>query len=305
MESHDATCGKHCYSPPADAVCGTGGPVSDVVVVTGIGGMGTACARRLGAGRTVVVADVDDAKLAAEAAALELDGFAVVPVPVDVSDRLSVGRLAEAAAERGALRTVVHTAGLSPAQATPERLLTVDVLGTEYVLDAFLELATPGSVAVCVASMAGYLTSIDADVERELASGDADAVAELLGRTADLGHGDAYAFAKRVNQLRVEHYATTWGARGGRVVSISPGIIATPMGRQELAGAPDAIGATLALSPVPRIGTPEDIANAVAWLASPEASFVSGCDLRVDGGVIAAVRRLTAGANPLVSRERT
>src|SRR5262245_45293024 len=108
--------------------------------------MGVACARRLGVGRALVVADADEAKLAAEAAALELDGFAVTPVPVDVSHRPSVDHLAEITADRGPLRTVVHTAGLSPAQATPERLLTVDVLGTEYVLDAFLELATAGSV---------------------------------------------------------------------------------------------------------------------------------------------------------------
>jgi len=275
------------------------------VVVTGIGGMGIACARRLGVGRALVVADVDEAKLAAEAAALSQDGFAVTPVPVDVSDRAAVGRLADAAARHGPLRTVVHTAGLSPAQATPERLMNVDVLGTEYVLDAFLDLATQGSVAVCIASMAGYLASMAPEVERELASADVDDVRELLDRTGDLGHGDAYAFAKRVNQLRVEYYATAWGARGGRVVSISPGIIATPMGRQEIAGAPEALGATLALSPVPRIGIPEDIANAVAWLASAEASFISGCDLRVDGGVVAAVRGLTAGGNPLVSRERT
>ena len=275
------------------------------MVVTGIGGMGIACARRLGVGRALVVADVDEAKLAAEAAALSQDGFAVTPVPVDVSDRAAVGRLADAAARHGPLRTVVHTAGLSPAQATPERLMNVDVLGTEYVLDAFLDLATQGSVAVCIASMAGYLASMAPEVERELASADVDDVRELLDRTGDLGHGDAYAFAKRVNQLRVEYYATAWGARGGRVVSISPGIIATPMGRQEIAGAPEALGATLALSPVPRIGIPEDIANAVAWLASAEASFISGCDLRVDGGVVAAVRGLTAGGNPLVSRERT
>jgi len=287
------------------SVSGSGGSVSEVVVVTGIGGMGTACARRLGAGRALVVADVDEAKLAAETAALEEDGFAVTPVPVDVSDRAAVGRLADVVAGRGPLRTVVHTAGLSPAQATPERLMTVDVLGTEFVLDAFFALATPGSVAVCIASMAGYLASMAPEVERDLQSAEVDDIAELLDRAGDLAHGDAYAFAKRVNQLRVEYYATAWGARGGRVVSISPGIIATPMGRQEIAGAPEALGATLELSPVPRIGTPEDIANAVAWLASPEASFVSGCDLRVDGGVIAAVRRLTAGANPLVSRERT
>ena len=65
------------------------------------------------------------------------------------------------------------------------------------------------------------------------------------------------------------------------------------MGRQELdEGARDQMQAQLDMSAVPRIGTAEDIASAVAWLASPAASFVTGCDLRVDGGVTAAIHGL-------------
>ena len=94
--------------------------------------------------------------------------------------------------------------------------------------------------------------------------------------------GATYSVAKRVNQLRVEQAAVTWGKRGGRVVSISPGIISTPMTHQELAeGAGEQMRGMLEISPVPRIGTAEDIASAVQWLASADASFVSGCDLRV------------------------
>ena len=78
-------------------------------------------------------------------------------------------------------------------------------------------------------------------------------------------------------------------------MSISPGIISTPMGRQELAeGSSEQMQGMLDLSPVPRIGTAEDIASAVDWLASPAASFVSGCDLRVDGGVTGAIHGLMA-----------
>jgi NAD(P)-dependent dehydrogenase (short-subunit alcohol dehydrogenase family) len=111
------------------------------------------------------------------------------------------------------------------------------------------------------------------------------------------GFGATYSVAKRVNQLRVEQAAVAWGPRGGRVVSISPGIISTPMGRQELEQGPsEQMQGMLDLSPVPRIGTAEDIAATVQWLASPAASFVSGCDLRVDGGVVAAIHGLRAGS---------
>ena len=77
------------------------------------------------------------------------------------------------------------------------------------------------------------------------------------------------------------------------MVSISPGIISTPMGRQEMdEGSGEQMQGMLDISPIPRIGTADDIAAAVAWLASSEASFVTGCDLRVDGGVVSAIRGL-------------
>lgn len=276
--------------------------MTEVVVVTGIGGMGVACARRLGAGRMLVIADFDGDKLAREAEILTGDGFAVTPVRLDVSDRASVAELAGAAGALGTLRTLVHTAGLSPTQATSERVLEVDMLGTDYVLDAFAGLATDGTVAVCIASMAGYMAGLAPDRELALATVATDDLLETVGSVEGFDFGTTYCIAKRVNQLRVERAAATWGKRGGRVVSISPGIISTPMGRQELEqGAREQMQAQLDMSAVPRIGTAEDIAAAVEWLASPAASFVTGCDLRVDGGVTAAIHALGVGFGPAVS----
>lgn len=270
--------------------------MSEVVVVTGIGGMGVACARRLGVGRRLVVADFNEEKLGAEADRLAADGFAVTAHAVDVSDRASVASLASTAGALGRLRTLVHTAGLSPTQASAERVLEVDMLGTDYVLAAFLELATEGSVAVCIASMAGYVAALTPEQEHALATAATDDLLTTLG-PVDLGDfGTTYGIAKRINQLRVEQAAGVWGQRGGRVVSISPGIISTPMGRQELEqGAGEQMQGMLDISPVPRIGTAEDIAAAADWLASPAASFVTGCDLRVDGGVTAAIRGFGVG----------
>jgi NAD(P)-dependent dehydrogenase (short-subunit alcohol dehydrogenase family) len=264
--------------------------MSEVVVVTGIGGMGIACARRLGMGRELVIADFNEKRLRAEAERLEADGFAVTAHTVDVSDRASVVSLAAKAGSLGTLRTLVHTAGLSPTQASAARILEVDMLGTDYVLAAFLELARDGSVAVCIASMAGNVAGLAPDHEFALATAPTDELLATLGPVNLDDSGTTYSIAKRVKQLRIEQAAVTWGKRRGRVVSISPGIISTPMGRQELdEGARDQMQGMLDISPVPRIGTAEDIASAVDWLASPAASFVSGCDLRVDGGVTAAI----------------
>jgi NAD(P)-dependent dehydrogenase (short-subunit alcohol dehydrogenase family) len=267
--------------------------MAEVVVVTGIGGMGVACARRLGAGRRLVLADFDQAKLGVVVDALTADGFEVTPHAVDVSDRASVGALAATAGSLGTLRTLVHTAGLSPTQASAERVLEVDMLGTDYVLEAFLELVNDGTVAVCIASMAGYVARLTREQEVALATAATEDLLTTLGPIDTGGFGTTYGVAKRINQLRVEQAAIPWGKRGGRVVSISPGIISTPMTRQELEeGATEQMQGMLDASPIPRIGTAEDIASAVEWLASPAASFVTGCDLRVDGGVTAVIHGL-------------
>jgi NAD(P)-dependent dehydrogenase (short-subunit alcohol dehydrogenase family) len=97
--------------------------------------------------------------------------------------------------------------------------------------------------------------------------------------------------AKRANQLRVQTASLAWGARGARVNSISPGVIATPMGRQELEGASGAFMRSMVeASGTKRLGSPDDIAAAAAFLLSHEASFITGTDLLVDGGVVAAIR---------------
>jgi NAD(P)-dependent dehydrogenase (short-subunit alcohol dehydrogenase family) len=270
----------------------------DVVVVTGVGGMGVACARRLGAGQHLVLADFDEAKLGNVVDELAGDGMTVTGQRVDVSDRASVDALVDVVRGIGPLRTLVHTAGLSPTQASGERVLEVDMLGTDHVLNAFLDLVVQGTVAVCIASMAGSMADLPRELERAVTRAPTDGLMDALGDLDLADFGATYSVAKRVNQLRVEQAAVAWGPRGGRVVSISPGIISTPMGRQELAeGSSEQMQGMLDLSPVPRIGTAEDIAAAAQWLASPAASFVSGCDLRVDGGVVAAIHGLLAGAS--------
>lgn len=264
----------------------------NVVVVTGTGGMGMAVARRLGSGQQLVVADYAPDALARAADVLRGEGHVVHEVVTDVSDNDAVVALASAAAELGPITAVVHTAGVSPVQATSEQIVAVDVIGTAYLLDAFEAHARPGTVAVCIASMAGTLTTLPPEVERALATTPTSELATLPALDpASMEPGIAYGVAKRANQLRVQAASLAWGAKGGRVVSISPGVISTPMGQQELAGASgDMMRQMVAMSATKRLGTPDDIASAVAFLVSPAASFITGTDLLVDGGVIAALR---------------
>ncbi|BBX64404.1 short-chain dehydrogenase/reductas [Mycobacterium saskatchewanense] len=266
----------------------------EVLTVLGVGGMGQAIAHRLGPGKTVLLADKDEAALTAVAGALTSAGYHVESRAVDVSSPDSVRALAHHAASLGAVTQVVHTAGLSPAQASAAAILAVDLLGTALVLEEFGQVVAPGGAGVVVASMAGHMfPALSAEQERVLAHTPGR---DLLGLDFVSPHkitepGIAYGIAKQANHVRVRAASAQWGARGARVNSISPGVISTPMGQQELASpVGDGMRAMIAASATGRLGTPGDIAAATAFLLGPEASFITGTDLLVDGGVIAAIK---------------
>jgi meso-butanediol dehydrogenase / (S,S)-butanediol dehydrogenase / diacetyl reductase len=265
---------------------------NEVLVVIGVGGMGMSIARRVGAGRTIVLADINVAGLDATASALADDGHDVLTREVDVTSRSSVAAVAETAHEAGRVTAVVHTAGLSPQQASAEAILAVDLLGVALSIDEFGRVIEPGGAGVVIASMAGHLQpTLDPAVEQQLASAPAE---ELLGLEACANITSsqvAYPFAKRANQIRVAAAAVAWGERGARINSISPGVISTAMGRLELDSESGALmRAMVDNSGLRRIGTPEDIAAATEFLLGPSAAFVTGTDLLVDGGVVGAIR---------------
>ena len=271
-----------------------------VKVITGIGGIGRAIARRLGPGTTLVLADYSAEALASAAHDLRDEGHRVTTQEVDVSDAASVAALARAAADIGPVTAVIHTAGLSPVQAPPGAILAVDLLGTATMLDAFEEVIAAEGSGVFIASMAGHLATLPTEVEQALSTTPAAELLALpfLSPQAITTSAAAYGVAKRANQLRVAAAAQGWGQRGARVNSISPGVIATPMSQAELANSDgEAMRAMLSASAAGRLGTGEDIAAAADFLTGPHATFITGTDLLVDGGVVAAYRngRISVG----------
>lgn len=265
----------------------------DVAVVIGAGGMGQAIARRLGSGRKVLLGDLNEESLTTTAELLRGEGHDVTTRRVDVSDRDSVAALADAADALGRVTQVAHTAGLSPVQASAEAVLRVDLLGVALVLDEFARVIAPGGAGVVIASMAGHMMpALPTEQEQALAATPAAQLLDLPFLSPDaLGAEGAYALAKRANILRVRAATTPWGEGGARINCISPGIISTPMGQEELAGSSgESMRAMVAMSGTGRVGTPEDIADAVAFLLGPQAGFITGTDLLVDGGVVAAMR---------------
>ncbi|MBV8860361.1 MAG: SDR family oxidoreductase [Mycobacterium sp.] len=265
---------------------------NEVLVVIGAGGMGLSVARRVGAGRAIVLADINQAGLQTAADALTNDGHRVLTREVDVTSRASVAAVAELAEETGRVTAVVHTAGLSPQQASAEAVLAVDLLGVALSIDEFGRVIEPGGAAVVIASMAGHLQpALDPTVERQLATTPSDELLGLEACSKITNSQMAYPFAKRANQIRVSAAAGPWGERGARINCISPGIISTAMGRLELDSESGGLMRVMVDNcGLRRLGTPEDIAAATEFLLAPASAFITGADLLVDGGVVAAIK---------------
>ncbi|MGE0384746.1 MAG: SDR family oxidoreductase [Gammaproteobacteria bacterium] len=257
----------------------------------------------MGQDHRLVLADVKKDAVQAQAAGLRADGYDVAAaLACDVSNPADVPALAAAASQAGPLGALIHTAGLSPAFADWEPIVRVNLVGTARILEAFLEQAGHGSVAICIASLAADLGERDPRVEALLDAPLApDVIAKLepFVMAAAQASGmspryPAYAISKRGVIRMVEDQVRHWAGNGARIVSISPGLIATPMGLQE--AQTDGPAALVRMTPAGRWGTAVDIANAVRFLCSGASSFITGCDLRVDGGVAPLVTGRNAAA---------
>ena len=274
---------------------------NDVLVITGgAGGMGLASACALaGRGRLLLV-DADEGHLEAARSMLSEQGARVDTLQCDVTSPADVAAVAERVSASGRFRCLVHTVGVSPEMADARTVVEVDLVGSARVADVVFPLVEPGSSAILFGSIAGY-SDVDPAIEKLLCDPLADGLFSTLEQA--LGHpidsATAYVLAKRGVMRLTERLAAPWGAKGGRVVAISPGLIDTAMGRLELERQP-IIPQMVELTPVKRSGSPlpgrtDDIAALVAFLESDAAAFISGCDIRVDGGLVGAARDMLGG----------
>ncbi len=270
-------------------------PGLPIALVIGGGGMGMSTARRLGQSHRVVLASQSAKENVQREAALREDGIDAVAVRCDVTDPASVAELKEFVAQGGPLRTLAHVAGLSPSAGDWCELFSVNLIGTALMERACLELATQGTAAVFVSSSAGHLAvppspEILAVLDDPLTPG-------FFGRLDRLIVAEeqtplqAYRLSKHALNRMCRRRAPAWGAKGARIVSMSPGPIATPMGARELAGPSRDVKLNLMRQlPIAREGTMVETADAIEFLASDKASYITGIDLLVDGGLVAATR---------------
>jgi NAD(P)-dependent dehydrogenase (short-subunit alcohol dehydrogenase family) len=266
--------------------------VKQVIVVIGAGSIGQAIVRRVSAGKHVLLADIRQENADLAARTLTDAGFNVTTAVVDVSSRASVHALAEAATKLGDVLGLIHAAGVSPSQATPETILKVDLYGTALVLEEFGAVIARGGAGIVIASQSGHrLPPLSAEQNAILATTPTEELLALPMLQPDTIKDSlhAYQISKRGNSLRVMAEAVRWGKRGARINTISPGIIITPLANNELKG-PRGPGyrRMIEVSAAGRAGTPDEVGTVGALLMGPDGAFITGSDFLMDGGVTAA-----------------
>jgi NAD(P)-dependent dehydrogenase (short-subunit alcohol dehydrogenase family) len=265
---------------------------NSVIVVIGAGSIGQAIARRVGAGKHVLLAELRQENSDAAAKILSEAGFEVSTAIVDVISRESVHSLIEKAMKLGSISGLIHAAGVSPTQASPSTILKVDLYGTALVLEEFGNVMESGGSGFVIASQSGHrLPAISPEQDEALATTPVEQLLSLSmlqpDQVKDSLH--AYQLSKRGNSLRVMAEAVRWGKRGARINTISPGIIITPLAKDELAGPRgDGYRRMIAASAAGRAGTPDEVGAVGALLMGPDGGFITGSDFLMDGGVTAA-----------------
>lgn len=266
--------------------------MKEVMILTGAGQIGMAIARRMGAGKKIVVGDRSAENARAAARTMNQAGFDAASVEMDLSSRESMLNLIAEAQHYGEISMLVNAAGVSPSQASMETILNVDLYGTAVLLEEVGQVIRAGGSGITISSQSGHrMPALTPEQDEQLAMTPTEELLKLPllqpGQMADTLH--AYQMAKRCNVKRVMAEAVKWGARGARINSISPGIVVTPLAIDEFNGPRgDFYKNMFAKCPAGRPGTADEIAHVAELLLSSKGALITGADFLIDGGATAS-----------------
>ncbi|NLL23201.1 MAG: SDR family oxidoreductase [Tissierellia bacterium] len=267
------------------------------IITGGSSGIGLECAKKFDEG-IVVITGRNEQKLIRATEELKQAGINAVYKQGDVSKPENLKELFEYASTLGEVCTVVNSAGVSGVSEELRQIFEIDLLGTENLAEMAKDYLTAGGVVILLASMMGHVIppnpAYDTYLTYPSTEGAVDALIEFSQHRPDV----AYNFSKRGVHLIAKRFAWEYGQKGFRILSLSPGIIMTPMSVQALEAHPDQMNFMKSVTPAGRFGEPEDIANMVHFLASEKASFITGTDILVDGGLTLKLVEMMNSAEP-------
>lgn len=255
-----------------------------IIITGGAGGIGTSCARVLKENK-LVITDYSNKDVIKAVEKLTTDGYDAVGIACDITKKEDVEKLMEFSLKQGNFGGLIHTAGVSGSGQNIKKVYDIDLVGTDIVIDAFHDIATKDSVLVLFSSIMGHTIPANPEYDTALLNPQKDnsffTIAKFVNDDADM----MYNFAKRGVLLLLKENAMRIGRKNARIVSVSPGVIMTPMGLKAAEEHPERINKMMELTPLGRNGTPEDIAEVVKFLISEKANFITGSDILIDGGI--------------------
>ncbi len=268
-----------------------------ICVITGGGsGMGLAAAREIGKTHKIVIAGRSAEKLQLAVSELRKEGVEAESCSCDVSLRKSTDTLAGFARSLGKIGVVLNAAGLSPNMGTPEIIMAVNALGTINMHESFLPFLEDKGCLIDVSSMSAHLTPGFIMPKRSYGlSGENPErfMKKMMARVnlfpGKVRSGVAYAISKNFQLDYVRREAARFGAKGVRVLSVSPGNFDTPMGSVEK----EESAAYVRHCAIKRLGNVGEIAKLFAMCADEAIGYLTGIDILCDGGCVAS------GINPL------
>lgn len=262
-----------------------------IVITGGAGGIGQASARAF-KGQPLIITDYSQEKVDETVNLLSKEGFDVSGISCDITSKKDIDSLINYVSEKGALKALIHTAGVSGTVKDLKRVYTIDLVATDLLVDAFYELAEKDSVVILLSSMMAHTVPPNKEYDDALINPQAPESFDIVSRYVNNDSDMMYNFAKRGVQLLTHKNADRWGKKGARIVSISPGVIETPMALKAAEEHPEKMEMIKRATPLKRNGQPEDIADVARFLASDAARFITSTDILVDGGVIQNIKRM-------------
>ena len=262
-----------------------------IVITGGAGGIGQACAKSF-KNQPTIITDYCQEKLDKSVELLKKEGLEVSGIACDITNESDIAKLVKFVADAGSMKALIHTAGVSSTIKDLKKIYTINLVATEYLVDAFYGLAEKDSVAILLSSMMAHTISPYEKYDEALANPQEPGSFETVSQFVNDDSSIMYNFVKRGVILLTYKNVDKWGEKGARILSVSPGVIETPMGLKAAEEYPERMEAIKQATPLKRNGKPEDIADVIYFLSGDGARYITGTDILIDGGVIQNIKKM-------------